>query len=55
MIDVCTPGQYAKLKLSRGDTSGGLLEVEVQPQDLQAILEERKKKLQSMIIIKQKE
>eukprot|EP00607_Mallomonas_marina_P007488 CAMPEP_0182416490 /NCGR_PEP_ID=MMETSP1167-20130531/798_1 /TAXON_ID=2988 /ORGANISM="Mallomonas Sp, Strain CCMP3275" /LENGTH=367 /DNA_ID=CAMNT_0024589293 /DNA_START=388 /DNA_END=1491 /DNA_ORIENTATION=+ len=51
-LDCCTPGQFAKLKVARGDSKENV-DIEVPPQDLQVLIEERRKKLQSMIVIKQ--
>eukprot|EP01041_Mallomonas_annulata_P003696 gene3696-7355_t len=50
-LDLCSPGQYSKLRIARGDSNNNFeVDVDVTPNDLQVMVEERKRKLQMMLI-----
>jgi S1-C subfamily serine protease len=50
-LDRCTPGKGNWLTVARGET-GKRIDLEATPQDLHVLLEEQKRKQQSMIVIK---
>eukprot|EP01042_Synura_sphagnicola_P001013 gene1013-1143_t len=50
-LDMCVPGQQAKLTVSRGELAKAV-EVNANPLNLLTLIEEKRKKFQSMIVIK---
>ena len=50
-LDLCIPGQYAKLTVARGETANEV-QLEVSPQDLMSLIEDKRKRMQQVTGIK---